>query len=145
MCAYLCMHNKQTQYTQILCKQKLLFWTWLFITHFVSILLNILIILWRDLGKANQAAHKKNANPPALLLCFCTSDFKCGLISVSNILKRAPMHAEARLIDVILFLCFVYSSPFNWQSCGLLWSGVLKATTRRQILCRGIITFSNKV
>lgn len=70
--------------------------------------------------------------------------FKCGLISVSNILKRAPMHAKARLIDVILFLCVVFSAPFNWQSCGLLWSGVLEATTRRQILCSGIITFSDK-
>lgn len=40
------------------------------------------------------------------------------------------------------FSVLFFSALFNWQSCGLLWSGVLKAIMRRQLLCWGIITSS---
>lgn len=83
---------------------------------------NMIILMYEATGtslkrpRESKQLLRKNAKPSALLLCFCTSDLddlKCGLISVSNILKRAPVDAKARLIDVILFLCVVFSALFN--------------------------------
>ncbi len=53
MCVYLYIHNKYTQYTHILCKQKLLFWMRLFAInsltplHLILLLVHLLHWKWK--------------------------------------------------------------------------------------------------
>ncbi len=44
MGVYLYIHNKYTQYTHILCKQKLLFWMWLIVINRLTALIYTLYL-----------------------------------------------------------------------------------------------------